>query len=151
MDVSVAAFPRDGSIPKAFTADGTDVSPAMTWMTPPPGTKGFAVIMDDPDAPMGLWTHWTLYDLPAAVTSLSENLPKAPTLANGARQGRNTWGRVGYNGPSPPPGKPHRYFFRVFALSEYLDLPAGATREELDRALKGKILAEGSCMATYGR
>lgn len=151
MEVSVAAVPREGSIPKAFTADGADVSPAMTWMAPPSGTKGFAVIMDDPDAPMGLWTHWTLYDLPATVTALRENLPKAPTLADGARQGRNTWGRIGYNGPSPPPGSPHRYFFRVFALSGRLDLAAGATREELDRALQGKVLAEGSFMARYGR
>lgn len=151
MEVSVSTFPREGSIPKVFTADGADVSPSLTWTAPPSGTKGFAVIMDDPDAPMGLWTHWTLYDLPATVTSLSENLPKAPTLPNGAHQGRNTWGRFGYNGPSPPPGKPHRYFFKVLALSEFLDLPAGATREELDRALKGKVLAEGSFMAKYGR
>lgn len=151
MEVSVAAFPREGSIPKVFTADGTDFSPAMTWLAPPPGTKSFVVIMDDPDAPMGLWTHWTLYDLPATVTSLSENLPKAPTLPNGAHQGRNTWGRFGYNGPSPPPGKPHRYFFRVFALAEYLDLPAGVPREQLDCALMGKVLAESSSMAKYGR
>ena len=151
MEVRVSSFAREGPIPKVFTADGADISPALTWLAPPLGTKGFAVIMDDPDAPMGLWTHWTLYDLPATVTSLTENLPKAPTLPNGAHQGRNTWGRVGYNGPSPPPGKPHRYYVRVFALSEELDLPAGATREELDRALKNKILAEGSCMATYSR
>ena len=151
MELRVAAVAQESSIPKLYTADGADVSPAMTWMAAPPGTKSFSVIMDDPDAPMGLWTHWTLYDLPATVTSLSENLPKAPTLPNGARQGRNTWGRLGYNGPSPPPGKPHRYCFKVLALPDFLDLPAGATREELDRALKGKVLAEGSFMARYGR
>jgi hypothetical protein len=151
MDVAVSAFPRSGPIPKPFTADGVDVSPALTWMAPPPGTRAFAVIMDDPDAPVGLWTHWTLYDLPATVTALPENLPKAPTLPNGARQGRNTWGRIGYNGPAPPPGRPHRYFFRVFALREFLDLPAGATRQELDGAMKGNVLAEGSFMAEYGR
>jgi Raf kinase inhibitor-like YbhB/YbcL family protein len=150
MEVRVPALP-EGSIPKAFTADGADVSPALTWLAPPAGTKAFAVIMDDPDAPMGLWTHWTLYDLPATVTSLPENLPKAPTLPNGARQGRNTWGRLGYNGPAPTPGRPHRYIFKVLALSEFLDLAAGATREELDRALKGRILAEGSFMARFGR
>jgi Raf kinase inhibitor-like YbhB/YbcL family protein len=151
MDVIIAAFPREGSIPKTFTADGADVSPAMSWMSAPAGTKGFAVIMDDPDAPVGLWTHWTLYNLPATTTSLGENLPKAPTLPDGSHQGKNTWGRLGYNGPSPPPGKPHRYYFRVYALSQLLDLPAGATREELDRAIKGKVLAEGSYMAKYGR
>lgn len=151
MEVILSTIPREGSIPKPFTADGADLSPALSWMSPPPGTRGFAVIMDDPDAPVGLWTHWTLYDLPATVTSLAENQPKVPTLPCGARQGRNTWGRLGYNGPSPPPGKPHRYFFRVLALSQFLDLAAGATREELDRALKGKVLAEGAFMATYGR
>jgi len=151
LDVNVVGFPREGIIPRGFTADGADISPAMNWMAPPSKTKGFAVIMEDPDAPMGLWTHWTLYDLPATVTSLGENLPKAPTLPNGAHQGRNTWGRIGYNGPSPPPGKPHRYLFRVLALAELLDLPAGATREALDRALIGKVLAEGTFTATYGR
>jgi hypothetical protein len=150
MEVSVSDFSREGMMPKAFTADGSDISPALTWMGPPPGTRAFAVIMDDPDAPVGLWTHWTLYDLPATVTSLNENTPKAPTLPNGAKQGKNTWGRVGYNGPAPP-GKPHRYYFRVLALSEPLNLAAGATREELDRALQGKVLAEGTFMAKYGR
>jgi Raf kinase inhibitor-like YbhB/YbcL family protein len=151
MEVIIPALPKGGPIPRTFTADGADVSPAMTWMAPPPRTKAFAVIMDDPDAPVGLWTHWTLFDLPATITSLAENLPKAPTLPNGARQGRNTWGRVGYNGPAPPPGRAHHYHFRILALSEFLDLPAGATREDLDRALQGKVLDEGSFTATYGR
>jgi Raf kinase inhibitor-like YbhB/YbcL family protein len=151
MDVNVQAIPREGMIPRAYTADGADVSPALTWAAPPAGTKAFAIIMDDPDAPVGLWTHWTLYNIPATTTSLGENVPKAPTLADGSHQGKNTWGRVGYNGPSPPPGKPHRYYFRVFALSQFLDLPAGATREELDRSLKGKVLREGFFMAKYGR
>jgi Raf kinase inhibitor-like YbhB/YbcL family protein len=151
MEVSISAFPKEGVIPKTFTADGPDVSPAVTWMAPPAGTRAFAVIMDDPDAPVGLWTHWTLYDLPPTVTSLAENTPKAPTLSNGAKQGKNTWGRIGYNGPAPPPGKPHRYYVKVLALSEPLNLAAGATREELDRALKGKVLAEGTFMAKYGR
>ena len=107
--------------------------------------------MEDPDAPAGLWTHWALYGLPASTMALDENLPKVPTLPNGARQGRNTWGRVGYNGPAPPPGRPHKYFFRVLALSEALGLPAGASREALNRALKGKVIEEASFMARYGR
>lgn len=151
MDVSASAFPRDGAIPRIFTADGADVSPALSWTGVPPGTQELAVILDDPDAPAGLWTHWTLYGLPAATPALEENLPKVPTLPSGALQGRNTWGRLGYNGPAPPPGRPHRYFFRVFALSAPLGLPAGATREALNRALKGKVLEEGSLMARYGR
>lgn len=151
MELQISAFPREGSIPKTFTADGSDFSPALAWTTPPEKTKAFALIMDDPDAPAGLWTHWTLYDLPPGTTSLGENCPKAPTLPNGSRQGKNTWGRVGYNGPSPPPGKPHRYFFKLFALSSPLELEAGATRDQVDAALRGKVLAEAQWMATYGR
>ena len=151
MDVSVSTFPKEGSIPKTFTADGADVSPALSWTGVPPGARELAVIMEDPDAPAGLWTHWALYGLPASTTALDENLPKVPTLPNGARQGRNTWGRVGYNGPAPPPGRPHKYFFRVLALSEALGLPAGASREALNRALKGKVIEEASFMARYGR
>jgi hypothetical protein len=151
MELRISAFPQQGSIPRVFTADGGDISPAISWAGAPPRTQAFALIMDDPDAPVGLWTHWTLYNLPADQTALAENQPKAPTLGNGSRQGRNTWGRVGYNGPSPPPGKPHRYFFRLYALSEPLELEAGATREQVDTALRGKTLAEAHWMGTYGR
>lgn len=151
MDLIVTAFSLNGTIPRAFTADGEDRSPALSWEHPPAGTQCFALIMDDPDAPSGLWTHWTLYDLPAPVTALAENTPKAPTLANGAKQGRNTWGRTGYNGPSPPPGKPHRYVFRLYALSHFLDLPAGATREALDSAMKGSVLAVAEFTGVYQR
>jgi Raf kinase inhibitor-like YbhB/YbcL family protein len=151
MELRIAAFPHQGSIPRAFTADGADLSPALAWTGIPPRTRALALIMDDPDAPVGLWTHWTLYNLPAGQTSLAENRPKVPTLADGSRQGRNTWGRLGYNGPAPPPGKPHRYFFKLYALSEPLALEAGATREQLDKALQGKVVAEAQWMGTYGR
>ncbi len=151
MELRISAFPPQGSIPRTFTADGADVSPALAWSGAPARTRAFALIMDDPDAPVGLWTHWTLYNLPPEATTLAENQPKAPTLPSGARQGKNTWGRLGYNGPSPPPGKPHRYFFRLYALSEPLELEAGAARQQLDMALKGKVLAEAQWMGTYGR
>ncbi len=151
MELRITAFPQQGSIPRPFTADGADVSPALAWDRVPARTQAFALVMDDPDAPAGLWTHWTLYNLPADARSLAENQPKAPTLADGSRQGRNTWGRLGYNGPSPPPGKPHSYFFRLYALAQPLDLEAGATRAQLDAALKGRILAEAHWMGIYGR
>ena len=151
MELHITAFPREGAIPKSFTADGADVSPSLTWTGAPEKTRAFALIMDDPDAPVGLWTHWTLYNLPSATSALSENQPKIPTLPDGSRQGKNTWGRLGYNGPSPPPGKPHRYFFKLYALSQSLDLDAGATRQQLDEALRGKILAEAIWMGKYGR
>ena len=151
MELRITAFPRQGSIPSAFTADGVDVSPALAWSGAPPRTQTFAVIMDDPDAPAGLWTHWSIFNLPMGTTALAEGQPKVPTLSDGSRQGRNTWGRLGYNGPAPPPGKPHRYFFRLYALSQPLDLEAGATRQQVEEALKGKILAEAQWMGTYGR
>lgn len=151
MELRIAAFPRAGSIPKTFTADGADISPAISWSDAPEKTRAFALIMDDPDAPAGLWTHWILYDLPSETRALPENLPKAPTLPDGSRQGRNTWGRMGYNGPSPPPGKAHRYFFRLYALSRPLELDAGATRQHVDAAIKGKVLAEAEWQAIYGR
>jgi hypothetical protein len=151
MELKITAFPQEGTIPKPFTADGADLSPALSWSGAPTATQAFALIMDDPDAPVGLWTHWTIYDIPAATTSLVENQAKAPVLGDGSKQGKNTWGRVGYNGPSPPPGKPHRYYFKLYALSEPLELSGGATRQEVDAVLKGKALAEAVYMGKYGR
>jgi len=151
MEIRITAFPQQGSIPSTFTADGADHSPALSWLGAPPKTQAFALIMDDPDAPAGPWTHWTLYNLPRGTSVLAKNRPDAPTLADGARQGKNTWGRLGYNGPAPPPGKPHRYFFRLYALTQPLELEAGATRQQVDEALQGKILAEAQWMGTYGR
>jgi Raf kinase inhibitor-like YbhB/YbcL family protein len=151
MELKTPAFPQEGSIPKRFTADGADVSPALSWHSAPAQSQAFALIMEDPDAPAGLWTHWTVYDIPAKTSSLAENQAKAPVLGDGSKQGKNTWGRLGYNGPAPPPGKPHRYFFKLYALSTPLGINGGATRQELDAALKGRVLAEAIFMARYGR
>ena len=151
MELCITAFPQQGSIPRTFTADGADVSPALAWSGAPGKTRAFALIMDDPDAPAGTWTHWSLYNLPSEARGIEENRPKAPTLPDGSRQGKNTWGRLGYNGPSPPPGRPHRYVFRLYALSEPLELEAGATRQQVDAALQGKILAEAQWVGLYGR
>lgn len=151
MELRIPAFPEGGSVPRAHTADGADRSPALEWGEPPPGTRAFALVVDDPDAPAGTWVHWVLYDLPGSARSLAEDQPRTPDLPGGAHQGRNSWGRVGWNGPSPPPGRPHRYVFRLIALSAPLGLPAGATRDQVEAALRGKVLAQATRMGTYGR
>jgi hypothetical protein len=147
---SVACTPG-GRITKKYTADGPDVSPPLEWTEPPPGTKSFAITCDDPDAPVGNWVHWVLWGLPANTRSLEENVPKQATLANGARQGKNDFKRIGYGGPAPPRGPAHRYFFRLYALDFVPDLKPGATKTELDRAMRGHVLAEAELMGTYGR
>lgn len=151
MELRIPAFPNGGTIPRVHTADGVDRSPALQWSDPPPGTRAFALIVDDPDAPAGTWVHWVIYDLPGTARSLGEDLPRKADLPDGAKQGKNSWGKLGWNGPSPPPGRPHRYFFRLFALSAPLGLPSGAARAQVDAALRGKALAEADWMGTYGR
>jgi Raf kinase inhibitor-like YbhB/YbcL family protein len=133
------------------TCDGADVSPPLEWSAAPPATRTFALICDDPDAPGKTWVHWVLFNLPANTNRLIENVAKADLLEGGARQGTTDFGRVGYGGPCPPPGKPHRYFFRLYALDRPLDLPPGAGKAELERAMKGHVLAEAQVMGTYGR
>jgi hypothetical protein len=134
------------------TCDGADVSPPLAWADSPANVKTFALVMDDPDAPMGTWVHWVLWNLPATVASLPENVPKTETLKfGGALQGNNTWPRIGYSGPCPPPGKPHRYYFKLYALDASLSLKAGATKADLERAMEGHIRDQAQVMGTYGR
>ena len=151
MELTTPDFPAGGTIGKPFTADGGDLSPALAWKGAPQATRAFALIVDDPDAPAGTWVHWVLYDLPGTAAGLAQAQPRSPVLGNGAKQGRNSWSRLGWNGPSPPPGKPHRYFFKLYALDGTLGLEPGATAQALERAMKGKVLAEASLMGTYGR
>src|SRR5258708_8944318 len=117
----------------------------------PATTQGFALIMDDPDAPVGTWVHWVLYDLPANTRELTEGVAKQEQLASGARQGRNDFGKIGYGGPCPPPGKPHRYFFKLYALDAKLNLKAGASKADVEGAMKGRVLAQSELMGKYGR
>jgi len=151
MSITSAAFAAGETIPKKFTCDGPDLSPQLSWNAPPPGAQSFAMIMDDPDAPVGTWVHWVLYDLPANTTALAEAVPKDEQLSSGARQGRNDFGRIGYGGPCPPGGKPHRYFFKLYALDTKLGLKAGATKAEVERAMKGHVLGQGELIGKYGR
>ena len=138
-------------IPTKYTCDGADISPPLKWSNVPPGAKSLALICDDPDAPAGVWVHWILYDLPPTVTELPERVPTTETIPNGAKQGVNDFKRIGYGGPCPPRGNPHRYFFKLYALDAELQLKARATKKDLVRAMEGHILAEGQLMGTYKR
>ncbi len=145
------AFEEGQPIPKKYTGDGDDVSPPLTWSGAPHGTKSQALICDDPDAPRGTWTHWVLFNLPAETRELKEAVPTTKELPDGSAQGVNDFPNIGYGGPAPPPGKPHRYYFRVYALDARLDLKPGASKQQLLDAMKGRVLADGVLMGTYGR
>jgi len=149
--VSSSAFVEGAFIPAKYTCEGEDISPPLRWSEPPPGTQSIALICDDPDAPGGAWVHWVLYGLPPSVTELPEAVPTQEVLPSGARQGTNDFKRIGYGGPCPPRGTPHRYFFRVYALGSEIDLSPGATKEELLGPMEGQILAEGRLMGKYER
>jgi len=149
LDVSSTAFAAPGTIPREYTCDGDDVSPPLAWSGAPSGTMAFAIVMDDPDAPVGTWVHWVAYNLPPDTVALPAGGSRA--LPAGAIDGKNSWGRTGYGGPCPPGGKPHRYSFRVYALDATLGLAAGASKTELERAMKPHVLAAGEMVGSYGR
>lgn len=151
IDVTSTAFQEGQPIPAQYTADGKDVSPPLSWGGVPAGTRSLALVCEDPDAPRGTWTHWVLFNLPADAAGLPEGVPPEAKLPSGAMQGTNDFHKVGYGGPSPPPGKPHRYFFKLYALDTALSLPSSTTRQQLQSAVQGHVLAEGQLMGTYGR
>lgn len=144
-------FAQGAKIPAHHTCSGSDASPPLAWSEPPAGTHSFALIVDDPDAPGGTWVHWVIFDLPAHTRALGEGVEKVKELSTGARQGRNDFGKFGYGGPCPPPGKPHRYFFKLYALDKKLALIPGATKENVEKAMQGHILAQGELMGRFGR
>ena len=152
MDIIIKspAFVPGGKIPGKYTCDGMDISPPLTWTSGPEGTKTFALICDDPDAPMGTWVHWVLFNLPADITEFRENVPPERELESGAKQGMNDFRKIGYGGPCPPGGV-HRYFFKLYALDTEINLEAGATKAELLKAMEGHILAEGQIIGRYER
>ncbi len=151
IELTSSAFKEGESIPSKFTCEGPDVSPALEWSGVPESAKSLAMICDDPDAPVGTWVHWVLYELSPAMTGLPEGVPADETIEGGATQGRNDFKRIGYGGPCPPPGKPHRYFFKLYALDTELNLTPGATKKDVEKAMKGHILARGQLMGTYKR
>jgi Raf kinase inhibitor-like YbhB/YbcL family protein len=148
--IESAAFKEDSMIPVKHTCDGEDVSPSLKWGDLPTGTKSIALISDDPDAPVGTWVHWVLYNLPPDVRALPENIPPKKTLENGAVHGTNDFKRPGYGGPCPPGGT-HRYFFKIYALDKKMDLAPGATKAQLVKAMEGHILDSGQLMGKYKR
>ena len=151
MQLTSTAFSEGGAIPARFTCDDRNVSPVLSWSGAPAGAKSLVLIADDPDAPGGTWVHWVLYDLPVATSELAEDTPKTQYLPGGAKQGLNDFKRLGYGGPCPPPGKPHRYFFKLYALDTLLELKPGATKNEVERAMQKHILGQGQLMGIYKR
>ncbi|HTD70302.1 MAG TPA: YbhB/YbcL family Raf kinase inhibitor-like protein [Gemmatimonadales bacterium] len=146
------AFTDGAAIPVKHTCDGVDVSPLLAWSGAPAGTRSFALIADDPDAPAGSWVHWVVYNLPAAVSELPENVAKVEALdLGGARQGRNDFRRPGYGGPCPPPGPAHRYVFTLYALDAPLTLKAGAQRKDVETTMEGHVLGSAQLLGTYAR
>ena len=146
------AFAAHGAIPAQYTCEGADRSPPLAWSGAPPGTKGFALVVDDPDAPdpaapRMTWVHWVLYDIPAGATALAEAV-KPSALPAGTREGTNDWGRAGYGGPCPPIGR-HRYFFKIYALDTVLGDLGRPRKAALEKAMQGHILAQAQLVGTY--
>jgi hypothetical protein len=145
------AFPAEGTIPQHYTCDGDDASIPLRWSDPPAVTQSLALIFDDVDAPAGTWVHWVIFNIPASVRSLPEGVAADAVVDGLGTNGSNSWGNLGYGGPCPPEGAPHRYTFRLYALDTMLDLEAGASRAELDGAMLGHILDTGQLVGRYGR
>lgn len=150
MQLTSSAFQSGGQIPREHTCDGADASPPLSWNGAPDNTKSYALTCDDPDAPRGTWVHWVIFNLPPQTRELPSGV-SSDRAPGGALQGRNDFKNQGYGGPCPPPGKPHRYFFKLYALDTKLNLRAGATKNDVESAMKGHILAEAQLMGTYGR
>ncbi|NPA57777.1 MAG: YbhB/YbcL family Raf kinase inhibitor-like protein [Aquificae bacterium] len=147
-----SAFMNGTYIPVKYTCDGENISPDLFWGDFPPQTQSFVIIMEDPDAPFGLFVHWIVYDIPYYITSLKENLPKQPVVDGTIKQGINDFGKIGYFGPCPPRGFPHRYYFRIYALDiPLLGLPPGAVKEDVWNAMEGHILSQTHLVGLYGR
>jgi len=150
ISVSSPAFQEGGMIPSKYTCDGQDMSPPLKWAGVPEATKSIALISDDPDAPVGTWVHWVMWNIPPNVHELAENVHPEPELPDGSRQGITDFRRPGYGGPCPPSGV-HRYYFKIYALDTMLDLPSSTKKADLLKATKGHILAEGQLLGKYKR
>jgi Raf kinase inhibitor-like YbhB/YbcL family protein len=149
--LSSGAFDNGGPIPRKFTCDGEDVSPDLSWSGAPDGTDTFALIVDDPDAPGRTFTHWVVYNVPAAMSGIDEGMSAFDIVKAGASQGKNDFGQAGYGGPCPPRGKPHHYHFRLYALDSVLDIPSGVSKGAVLAALKGHVLADTEIVGLYQR
>jgi len=143
-------FQDNGLIPSKYTCDDANVSPPLEWSGLPATTKSIALIVDDPDAPAKTWVHWVAFDIPNSARSLPEAVKPSETIPGGGKQGKNDFGRLGYGGPCPPSGT-HRYFFKIYALDTETNLPSGATKDELLRAMEGHIVKQGELIGKYSR
>lgn len=150
-ELTSSAFKEGERIPDRHTCEGDDLSPPLHWSVPPAATKSFALIADDPDAPGGTWVHWVIYNLSLDLRGLPEGIPAKDHWLDGALQGLTDFKRVGYGGPCPPPGKPHRYYFTLYALDAVLNVKPRATKSQVLEASKGHILAEAQLMGRFGR
>jgi Raf kinase inhibitor-like YbhB/YbcL family protein len=146
------AFTNGQAIPAKYSCIGKNISPALAWINPPAGTQSFALIVEDPDAPGGTWTHWVLFNISASARELPENLPvTGKNVTSGeAYTGTNSWGDIGYGGPCPPSGT-HRYYFRIYALDTLISLLPGATKEQVLKEMKGHIIAQTELMGTFSK
>lgn len=150
MTIESSSFKLGQSISQKYTCEGADSSPELRWSNPPAGTKAFALIVDDPDAPAGIWVHWVLYNIPAGTHELPPGMTKTETTSAG-RQGVNDFKKIGYGGPCPPPGLPHRYFFKLYALDTQLPAKARATKKDVEEAVQGHVLGTAQLIGTYQR
>jgi Raf kinase inhibitor-like YbhB/YbcL family protein len=149
MQLTSTVFEEGQPIPLDYTGEGRNGSPLLKWTDPPADTKSLALICEDPDAPRGTFTHWVIFNIPAESRELPEGIPHKEGLANGTRQGRNSFGKLGYNGPKPPEGKPHRYFFKLYALDRLLNVTGGDTKDHILQAMSGHVLADAQLMGTF--
>jgi len=151
MTLKSEAFAEGEFIPKKYSCEGPDVSPPLEWSPPPAGTKSLVLIFDDPDAPVGIWVHWVMYGIPPDTTSLPENVPKEEIVLGNIRQGTNDFKRIGYGGPCPPAGKPHRYYFKLYALDIESNWEPGLTKDEVLKKIDGHVLSTAQLMGKYQR
>ncbi len=150
MEITSTAFEHMRLIPSKYTCDGDNISPAINWKGIPESAKSLVLIVDDPDAPMGTWVHWIVYNIPPTMEGLPENFPADKETREGIKQGTTSFRRIGYGGPCPPSGT-HRYFFKLYALDAILGLPAGEEKEQLLNAMEGHILAKAELVGLYSR
>jgi hypothetical protein len=149
--LSSTAFSNGGRIPERYTCIGLDVSPPLRWEGYPLEAKSLTLIVEDVDAPGGVFTHWIIYNIPGSVSMLEEGIEKVSVLSSGAMQGLNDFGRIGYGGPCPPAGKPHRYIFKIFALDTILDVKPAASKNEVLKALENHIIGEAELTVIFSR
>jgi Raf kinase inhibitor-like YbhB/YbcL family protein len=151
MQLTSTAFKNMQPIPRDYTCDGKNISPPLSWKNTPAGTGSFVLIVDDPDAPGGTWTHWVVYNLPADTSDLAEDAARSQFTSGETKEGSNDFKHVGYGGPCPPAGNTHRYMFKLYALDAMLGLKAGASKKEVEAAMAKHILGQGQLIGTYQR